>query len=448
MPLSSLTSMSSSELTLSQAQEDEWIEVIRKMDQTYTDLLHYQVELERKNAELEAAQQFISSIEAAMTDVLIVCDFQGRIQRVNAALERITGKSAKDLLNQPFQILFTSECQPLVNSFQQHIREAAIHDCEIILQGTSENIPLAMNCTPRLDTRGRLEGMVLIGRPVGELRKAFSALHQAHQELQLAQQQLISSEKMAALGRLVAGVAHELNNPISFVYANMHAMQRYATRLREYLHSIHTQQDTDYIESLRRQLRIDYILQDMDSLVSGTVEGAERVSDIVRDLRRFSSNQTDQSVRFDLLHVLETSVRWVVKGSRLDTQIHYSLPKAVWLQGNPGQIQQVIINLVQNALDAMAQAPNPQLFILIEQTATEAILKIRDTGIGIAAENLVRVFDPFFTTKPIGQGTGLGLSISYGIAKDHGGKLLVANHAQGGAEFSLVLPKPQEQSHV
>jgi two-component system sensor histidine kinase HupT/HoxJ len=214
------------------------------------------------------------------------------------------------------------------------------------------------------------------------------------------------------------------------------------------LHSIHTEQDTDYIESVRRQLRIDYILQDMDSLVSGTVEGAERVSDIVRDLRRFSSNQTDQSVRFDLLHVLETSVRWVVKGSRLDTQIHYSLPKAVWLQGNPGQIQQVIINLVQNALDAMEQAPNPQLFILIEQTPTEAILKIRDTGIGIAAENLVRVFDPFFTTKPIGQGTGLGLSISYGIAKDHGGKLLVANHAQGGAEFSLVLPKPQEQSHV
>jgi two-component system sensor histidine kinase HupT/HoxJ len=446
MPLSVFGSMS--ELTLSQAQEDAWIEVIRKMDQTYTELLHYQVELERKNAELEAAQQFISSIEAAMTDVLIVCDFQGRIQRVNAALEHITGKSAADLLNQPFQLLFTPECLPLVNTFQQQIREAAIHDCEITLKGVIENVPLAMNCTPRMDMRGRLEGMVLIGRPVGELRKAFSALHQAHQELQLAQQQLISSEKMAALGRLVAGVAHELNNPISFVYANMHAMQRYATRLQEYLQSIHTRQDADYIELLRRQLRIDYILQDMDSLVSGTVEGAERVSDIVRDLRRFSSNQTDQTVRFDLLHVLETSVRWVVKGSRLDTQIHYTLPKQVWLQGNPGQIQQVIINLVQNALDAMENTVNPQLFIQIMQTDTQALLQIRDTGSGIAPENLVRVFDPFFTTKPIGQGTGLGLSISYGIAKDHGGKLLVRNHEQGGAEFSLVLPKPQESSHA
>jgi two-component system sensor histidine kinase HupT/HoxJ len=446
MPLSVFGSMS--ELTLSQAQEDAWIEVIRKMDQTYTELLHYQVELERKNAELEAAQQFISSIEAAMTDVLIVCDFQGRIQRVNAALEHITGKSAADLLNQPFQLLFTPECLPLVNTFQQQIREAAIHDCEITLKGVIENVPLAMNCTPRMDMRGRLEGMVLIGRPVGELRKAFSALHQAHQELQLAQQQLISSEKMAALGRLVAGVAHELNNPISFVYANMHAMQRYATRLQEYLQSIHTRQDADYIELLRRQLRIDYILQDMDSLVSGTVEGAERVSDIVRDLRRFSSNQTDQTVRFDLLHVLETSVRWVVKGSRLDTQIHYTLPKQVWLQGNPGQIQQVIINLVQNALDAMENTVNPQLFIQIMQTDTQALLQIRDTGSGIASENLVRVFDPFFTTKPIGQGTGLGLSISYGIAKDHGGKLLVRNHEQGGAEFSLVLPKPQESSHA
>ena len=224
-------------LALTASQEQAWIDVIHKMDETYADLLHYQVELESKNAALEEAQQFITSIEAAMTDVLIVCDFQGRIQRVNAALERIVGKTSAELLHQPFQTLFTQECLPLVNSFQQKIRATAIHDCEITLQGVHEAVPLAMNCTSRTDARGRIEGMVLMGRPVGELRKAFRALHQAHEELQYAQQQLVSAEKMAALGRLVAGVAHELNNPISFVYANMHAMQRYASRLREYLNN-------------------------------------------------------------------------------------------------------------------------------------------------------------------------------------------------------------------
>ncbi len=435
-------------LALTASQEQAWIDVIHKMDETYADLLHYQVELESKNAALEEAQQFITSIEAAMTDVLIVCDFQGRIQRVNAALERIVGKTSAELLHQPFQTLFTQECLPLVNSFQQKIRATAIHDCEITLQGVHEAVPLAMNCTSRTDARGRIEGMVLMGRPVGELRKAFSALHQAHEELQYAQQQLVSAEKMAALGRLVAGVAHELNNPISFVYANMHAMQRYASRLREYLNNLHSGKSPTELQALRQQLRIDHILHDMDSLVSGTVEGAERVRDIVRDLRRFSSGQTEKPTRFDLLHVLETSVRWVMKGSRQDVEILYNpdLPDSVILEGIPGQIQQVIINLIQNALDAMRQTAQPRLYITLKQSANEAVLVMRDTGTGIAPENLLRVFDPFFTTKPIGQGTGLGLSISYGIIGDHGGKLLVRNHPNGGAEFRIRLPKPKHSS--
>jgi two-component system sensor histidine kinase HupT/HoxJ len=136
------------DLSLTATQEQAWIEVIHKMDETYADLLHYQVELESKNAALEEAQQFITSIEAAMTDVLIVCDFQGRIQRVNTALERIVGKTSAELLNQPFQSLFTQECLPLVNSFQQKIRATAIHDCEITLQGVHEPVPLAMNRCP------------------------------------------------------------------------------------------------------------------------------------------------------------------------------------------------------------------------------------------------------------------------------------------------------------
>ncbi len=433
--------------SLDASQEQAWIDVIHKMDETYTDLLHHQVELERKNAELEKAHQFITSIETAMTDVLIVCDVHGRIQRVNAALEKLVGKTSAALLNQPFQQLFTPECQTLANSFQQRIRaSSAIYDCEITLRGAQEAVPLAMNCTSRIDARGRIEGMVLMGRPVGELRKAFEALNQAHTALQRTQQQLVNAEKMAALGRLVAGVAHELNNPISFVYANMHALQRYAHRIRDYLQALHADTDPQQLQQLRQQLRIDHILQDMDSLVSGTMEGAERVSDIVRDLRRFSSGQTENTVRFDLRHIVETSLRWVVKGSRMEVDVHYGdLPDSAWVEGIPGQIQQVVINLVQNALDAMKQTPQPRLDIQLHSKPHEVVLMIRDNGSGIAPDNLVRVFDPFFTTKPIGQGTGLGLSISYGIVAEHGGKLLVRNHPYGGAEFRVRLPRTQQE---
>ena len=209
------------------AGEALWIEVIRKMDETYADLVRHQVELEEKNTALEDAQQFIASVLAAMTDVLIVCDVDGRIQQVNAALETLVGVPEAQLHGRTFLSLLAAESLPLARTFGEKIRSKAIHDCELILAGRDgQPAPLAMNCTSRYDHRGRLVGMVLIGRPVGELRQAYENLNRAHADLKQAQQQLISAEKMASLGRLVAGVAHELNNPISFVYGNIHALAR------------------------------------------------------------------------------------------------------------------------------------------------------------------------------------------------------------------------------
>ena len=223
-------------LQLSESTENAWIEVIQKMDKVYADLVHYQVELEQKNAELEEAQQFIRSVLESMTEVLIVCDVQGRILQVNQALEDLTGQPESELLKRPFNELFGLESQPLVDQFAEKLGNDAIVDCEVnllTLEGTS--MPLAMNCSSRYDVKGRLVGMVLMGRPVGELRRAYEALNQAHVELKQAQEQLVHSEKMASLGRLVAGVAHELNNPISVIFGNMHALKRYGERINAYL---------------------------------------------------------------------------------------------------------------------------------------------------------------------------------------------------------------------
>lgn len=435
-------------------QDDLWIEVIRKMDETYADLVRYQVELEQKNAALEAAHQFISSVLASMTDVLIVCDIQGRIEEVNAALESLTGIPEEGLIGRPFQSLLTTECLELASGFAETIRNDAVHDCELTLRAQQEDVPLAVNCSSRYDSRGRLVGMVLIGRPVGELRRAYEALNRAHDELKQAQSQLISAEKMASLGRLVAGVAHELNNPISFVYGNVHALERYRKRLRTYCDAVDASAPPESLMALKAELRIERLLDDLDPLIRGTLEGAERVRDVVQDLRRFSSGQKGEHTQFDLVHVVETAVRWVTKGSHPGAQVETRLPERLEIRGHAGQIHQVVMNLVQNALDAIEGVDSPRVHVClqaVERPEGAALgvdpgarsvvrLSVEDNGPGISESDLLKIFDPFFTTKPVGQGTGLGLSISYGIVADHGGRLMAENRAEGGARLMMELP--------
>ena len=428
-------------LNLSGPQETAWIEVIHKMDEVYADLIHYEVELEDKNSALEEAHKLIASVLSSMSDILIVCDERGRIEQVNRALEELTGRSAEALHHQHFQLLFAENSRNLVESFPEKIRSGGIHDCELVLQDRlGEPVPLATNCTSRYDNDGRLIGMVLIGRPVGELRKAYIELNKAHLELQETQSKLIQSEKMASLGRLVAGVAHELNNPISFVYGNVHTLKRYGERLKRYLQAVHAETDKESIAKLRQELRIDHILDDLESLIAGTLEGAERTRDIVEDLRRFSTSNRDKSTILDLAKVIETAVQWAKKGSKQELEVKLTLPAGLRIQGNAGQIHQVILNLVQNALDATAALRNPMLEITAVATAKTVNISFHDNGPGIPHNDLVKVFDPFFTSKPVGKGTGLGLSISYGIVEDHGGSLVVYNHPRGGACFDLQLP--------
>ncbi|MES9898327.1 MAG: ATP-binding protein [Sedimenticola sp.] len=429
-------------LDLNPTTEHAWIEVIQKMDAVYADLVHYQVELEQKNSALEEAQQFIRSVLAAITDVLIVCDLQGRIQQVNRALEIMTGRDEEALLGKQVTKLFGEESLALVDRFPEKLGSESIVDCEVSLIGADGRAaPLAMNCSSRYDREGRLLGMVLIGRPIGELRRAYGDLNEAHEALKQTQQQLVHSEKMASLGRLVAGVAHELNNPISFVFGNMHALKRYGGRITQYLTAVDQAVKTDHLLKLRKELKVDRILNDMESLIEGTLEGAERVSDIVQDLRRYSGGQPEATSRFNLSQVVETAAQWVVKACRVKPEIDYKIPEGVELTGSKGKIHQIIVNLVQNAADVMEGQAVPKLWISCGFDEDNRVwIKVRDNGPGIPEVRLSEVFDPFFTTKPVGKGTGLGLYISYGLAKEMGGDLRVSNHLQGGAEFILELP--------
>ncbi|WP_415885263.1 ATP-binding protein [Neptuniibacter sp. QD37_6] len=420
--------------------DDAWVSVIRKMDEAYADLVHSQVEVEEKNAELQENKQFLDSVQSSMSDVLIVCDHLGQIQQVNRALEMLTGKLGEELVGNHFTDLVDPRFLQKVNGLINQVRVQPVRDCEIELQGIDGSVPLSMNCSPRKNHRGRLVGMVLIGRPLGELQKAYIELNSAHAELKLAQERLVQSEKMASLGRLVAGVAHELNNPISFVYGNMHALQRYTDRLSQYFDAINEGQSRDKLKEMREELRLDKLIRDLNSLVAGTMEGADRVKEIVNDLKQFSSTQESEKTVFDLTHVIRTALHWIIKESKQPVEVVDLIPSDLKAVGHSGQIHQVVVNLVQNAVDAMQGCEQQCLTLEAESFNDRVEFKVSDTGPGVCEDDLSRLFDPFFTTKPVGQGTGLGLSISYGIVSEHGGELRIFNRDEGGAMAVLVLP--------
>lgn len=427
--------------------EGAWIDVIRKLDETYADLVSQQVELERKNAELEEAQAFIASVMASMTDVLIACDRDGRIEQVNGAAERALARPAAGLTGCGLRDLLDPASRPMFDA----LRAAALRgeppsDVELTFAGDCEPFPVSVNSAVRSDQRGRAIGLVLVGRPIGELRRAYHELETAHEGLKQAQQKLVHSEKMASLGRLVAGVAHELNNPISFVYGNAHALRRYGERLTAYLDAIHGGTPPEALAGLRGELRIDRARADLPGTLAGMLEGAERVRDIVADLRRFSSEQKQAFDLFDMTALLRSAVAWVAKAQMQDVEIVFDLPERLEVAGHPGHLHQVVMNLVQNAIDAMVDAARKTLELHGRREGDRVTVTIRDSGPGIPDTIRDRVFDPFFTTKPVGKGTGLGLSISYQIVHDHGGALEVANHPAGGALFTLTLPAPDERA--
>lgn len=423
--------------------ESAWIDVVRSMDEVYNELLQYEVVLEQKNTELEESQQFIYSILTSMSDLLVVCDRNGLIEEVNHSLLAFTGKTEQELKGAKLGSLFFDESGcATAKRIISGLTTAPANDVEIQFHTKDGSVTsVALNFTPRLSAMGKLLGIVITGRPVGELRRAYHELREAHDELKRTQQQLLQSEKMASLGKLVAGVAHELNNPISFVLGNVHAMQRYTPRMKRYLDAVHNGAPQESLDKMRTELRIDRILDDLSPLLAGAVEGAERTRDIVDGLKRFSASDRNENIEFNLAESIQRSVHWVTRATPIAFRVLTNVPKEIPVFGSPGQIQQVIINLVQNASDATEGLPEPKLTITSDVNEEEIIILFRDNGPGISEQAMSKIFDPFYTTKPVGKGTGLGLSISYGIIERHGGKLSVSNAPEGGAEFKLCLPR-------
>ncbi|ERT07177.1 HAMP domain protein [Lyngbya aestuarii BL J] len=284
-----------------------------------------------------------------------------------------------------------------------------------------------------------------------EIRHKNQDLEATLKELKKAQTKLVQQEKMASLGQLVAGIAHEINNPVNFIYGNVEPAYEYAQdllnliRLYQQNYPQPSQEIIDEIE----EIDLAFIQEDFVQLLNSMKDGSERIKDIVLSLRNFSRLDESEQKQVDIHQGIESTLR--ILQSRLKSQSEGSEIKVIKQYGKlplvncyPGQLNQVYMNLISNAIDALEpddQVNNPEINICTTVINDHIEIRIADNGSGIKPEILEQIFDPFFTTKPVGKGTGLGLSISYQIiVEKHKGQLLCHSKRGKGTEFRIKLP--------
>jgi two-component system sensor histidine kinase HupT/HoxJ len=418
-----------------------WSDVIQAMDRTYADLVRYQERLEDQNSELQSMRDFLEAVLSSVSDILMVVSRNGLLEQVSESLAVRLDTPASDLKGAPVERFFSGSAA--LGAALEACRTTRVPvTLELDLVSKPDPMPFELIISPRVDERGRVAGFVLAGRSVGELRQAYQALEHSHHELKSMQGQLVRNEKLASLGRLLAGVAHELNNPISFVYANAHALERYATKFETYFDRVTDGASRAELIALREDLRLDRELRNLREAIHGAREGAERVRDIVADLRRLSAGGDGEMAEFNLVEIAHVAADWVRRGRAGRVVVQHEGCDTLMVTGRAGHIQQVVMNLVQNALDVLEGQPDARLCLRHSTENGFAVLEVSDNGPGIAPEVQAAIFDPFFTTKPVGQGTGLGLSISHKIAQEHGGRLRLCPVQGTGACFRLELPLP------
>jgi len=276
------------------------------------------------------------------------------------------------------------------------------------------------------------------------LNRSNHELEQAHLELKEAQSRLLQNEKMASIGQLAAGVAHEINNPNGFILSNLNALRKYVERVREF---IAFQEDvlatadeavTTQIQQKKRSLKIDFTLEDMGNLIQESREGAERIKTIVKDLKDFSHLDQAELVQADINACIENTLTIISNELMLKTELKKEFGVLPAVTCNPGQINQVLSNLLHNAAQAVEQGGEITIKTWAEQNLV--CIAISDTGPGIPPEIRERLFEPFFTTREVGKGAGLGLSIAYDIIKKHNGEITVKSELGKGSCFTVRLP--------
>ncbi len=420
------------------------------------------VERQKSEAQLEGLLGLLGTTLESTADGILTLDQDGRAVRFNQQFVDMFGVPDEVLAfwrhASLMEVVLSRLKDPLTFMLDVEFlcRHPETETCDVfectdgrVIERYSLRQPLGVEGVGRVisfrDITARVRAEEALKREQEEQRRLIRKLEEAHN-------QLLQSEKMASIGGLAAGVAHEINNPIGFVSSNLGALRGYVesfVKLIAAYEAAEPQLPEDRrgaLQAMKRQLDLDYLREDVQQLMSESADGIQRVRQIVQDLKDFSHAGESDWQWADIHKGIDSTLNIVNNEIKYKADVlreYGALPQVECLSS---QLNQVFMNMLVNAAHAMPEGRRGTITVRTSAAADEVCIEIADNGSGIAPENLKRIFDPFFTTKPVGKGTGLGLSLSYGIVGKHRGRIEVDSEPGRGTTFRITLPVRQPEA--
>ncbi len=400
--------------------------------------------------ELKKSNKKNIDILESITDAFMAIDNEWCFSYLNSQAEQFIRQERAELIGKeiwPYLMKISSW-------FHELLRKAMTEKVSVSREGLcgSQDMWIETHVYPNQ------EGISVYINDITERKRDQQALQRDKEEqkiliskLKSTQNQLLQSEKMASIGQLAAGMAHEINNPIGYINSNLGTMLDHIKALLTVLaayneHDALLAQDVEaykHIQEIKKQTELEYLKEDIIELINESKEGVSRVMSIVQDLKDFSHVDEADWQCVDLHRGLDSTLNIANNEIKYTAEVIKEYGDLPLVECIPAQINQVIMNILVNAAHSIET--NGTITIRTGTNGEEAWLEISDTGRGISSEHITRIFDPFFTTKPVGKGTGLGLSLSYGILEKHGGRLEVDSEVGKGSTFRICLPVRHKQ---
>lgn len=421
-------------------------------------------ERRKANRALQNSEAVYYSLVETLPQAILRKDMDGKFTFANSRFCTELGRSLEDMQGKTDFDFFPAEFAEKYRRDDQRVIETG-ETLDVVEQHVTphgEKLYVQVIKTPVLGRDGKPMGIQGIFWDVTARKRAEEQLqeqnrlleemarseHEAHQALKATQSRMVQSEKLASLGQTVAGVAHEINNPLAFVINNVAVLERDLSDVGK-LHRLYREAESklaavdpqfaEEVRNAREAVDLDYTIENLPGILCRTREGLKRIQRIVADLRLFARIDETELNEVDLNEGIESSLT-IIEGlaSKRGVTLKMDLEPLPHIRCFGAKINHVVINLLSNAIDACGH--EGEVLVRTRPEPRAVAIEVIDNGCGIPSEIRDKIFDPFFTTKQIGQGTGLGLSISYGIVQEHGGTIEVESEPGKGSRFTVHLP--------
>ncbi|HAK89511.1 MAG TPA: peptidylprolyl isomerase [Nitrospiraceae bacterium] len=405
----------------------------------------------------EVLMETINTVESAkkeweltmdcISDIVMLINVKDTILRCNKILSSMTGKSYDELVGMKWQDVlkesgFTFKIKPPATIEYSHPSgKYFVYDIYYLKELETSTYAAVITLH---DITERKQAEDILEHKNEELETAYG-------DLKAAQSQILQQEKMASIGQLAAGIAHEINNPVGFVMSNLNTLQKYTDKINEFVKiqsdsledaakglGIEGAKITGEIAEHKKSRKLDYIAGDSVNLIRESLEGMERIKKIVQDLKSFSRVDEAERKTANINEGIESTVNIVWNELKYKATVKKEYGDIPPIKCNAGQLNQVFMNILINAVHAIEE--QGEIIIKTRHEDNNIFISISDTGSGIPADKINRIFEPFFTTKEVGKGTGLGLSIAYDIVKKHNGDIIVESEVGKGTTFTVRIP--------